>query len=808
MAIPNGDDLMMSVAFNKKLAQQTQDNIDSLYKSTYYTDNKDKAYIDNTRERMNRVINGLVDKTKLRTGETNISALYARTFAKGEHTLTTMKELTDSSMLSDIMDLYGNNIFIRDLDKEIDVILKYVPRLEKAIKLIKDSVLAADHMTEEDTDISVISSSSNDSRENNEGTGDADRILSCKRKYNWSKLKDDIYLDTAKYGEQFVYIVPYRKAMNRLLAKANSVGMTESVFNTEEGHGLSYLTEDAIEQAIHEASIPMEFGYITESGNAQNSNFGISSGNLYELSTLTPQVQGQLESNESYSSIKVEINTSGVIPSILTEQSRIIRILEETASLNEAGTPKLNYGLVRNSDYMKNIDKDFKKFVKGSLEGPTGDGFTSTSRGSRNSQVNIPGCVVEILERAYTRPISIKGTCLGYYYIECDQPLPSDAQTTFTSTLGGIRPRRSAQERENMDRTGTDNEEVLKKIAQQISEKIDAKFINANQDLAHEIYTILKYNADHGDGKIQKIRVSFIPPDDVVHCYFNKNRKTGRGISDLEKSLFPAKLFSCMYISNVIAILTRGYDKRVYHVRQSVDTNITAVLMNVINQIKQSNFNLRQIENMNNILNITGRFNDLVIPQNANGESPVNMEVLPGQNIEVRTEFMNSLEEMAIEQLGVSIEMITNHYQSEQSATNAVQNSQRFLLMIQKRQAEYAPILSTIFTKIYQAENDCEDIVEVKLPVPSMLRLSNTSQMIQTANDIIQNVTQMMYGSDPREEAKLEFTSQLMKFYLGDILPMEEINKLRDKTEVNLAVAKDSSPSMDDMSGGGNMGGM
>lgn len=801
MANPNGDDLMMSVTFNKKLAQQTQDTIDNIYRNTYYTDNTDKAYIDNTRERMSRVINGLIDKTKLRTGETNISGLYARVFASGDNTIANLKELTDSSMLSDIMDLYGNNSLIRDIDKEIDTILKYVPRLEKAIKLIKDSVLAADHMSEEDTDISVISANNTDTRENGPDNGNSDKILACKKKYNWNKLKEECYMDTSKYGEQFVYIVSYKRAMNRLLSQKN-IGLTESIFNDGE-HSFSYLTEDAINEAVHESTISMEFGYLAESvDDAKNSSFGIENGAIYELGSLSHQAQSQLESNECYSSIKVEINTSGVIPSILTEQSKIIRILEETASLNEASTPKLNYGLVRNSNYMKNIDKEFKKFVKGSLEGPSSqDGFTSSNR--KGTDVNIPGCVVEVLNRAFTKPINIKETCIGYYYIETDQPMPNDVQTTFTSTLGGLRPRRAGQGRENLDRTGTENDVVIKKIAKQLSEKIDAKFINANQDLAKEIYTILKYNSDNGDGKVQKIRITFIPPDDIVHCYFNKDKKTGRGISDLDKSLFPAKLFSCMYISNVIAILTRGYDKRVYHVRQSVDTNITAVLMNVINQIKQSNFNLRQIENMNNILNITGRFNDLVIPQNSNGESPVNMEVLPGQNIEVRTEFMNGLEEMAIEQLGVSIEMITNHYQSEQSATNAVQNSQRFLLMIQKRQMEYSPILSTIFTKIYQAENDCDDIVEVKLPVPSMLRLSNTSQMIQTANDIIQNVTQMMYGADPREEAKLEFTSQLMKFYLGDILPMDEINKCKDKTEVALAVNKDSQPSMDDMSGGG-----
>lgn len=64
-----------------------------------------------------------------------------------------------------------------------------------------------------------------------------------------------------------------------------------------------------------------------------------------------------------------------------------------------------------------------------------------------------------------------------------------------------------------------------------------------------------------------------------------------------------------------------------YYVKQTVDTNIAQTLLNTINQIKQSNFGIRQFQNINNILNITGRFNDYVIPTGASGESQFNLKL-------------------------------------------------------------------------------------------------------------------------------------------------------------------------------------
>ena len=133
----------------------------------------------------------------------------------------------------------------------------------------------------------------------------------------------------------------------------------------------------------------------------------------------------------------------------------------------------------------------------------------------------MPGAVFEILEHDRVKPIYINNTCLGYYYIEMNDPNGGNAeeQMTFTSTLGGMRPRRTARENEANGGTSTQDNEVLMKIARKISQRIDKKFVNANQDLAKEIYTVLKYNADN-NGKTTKLRISFIPPSDIIHSYF------------------------------------------------------------------------------------------------------------------------------------------------------------------------------------------------------------------------------------------------------------------------------------------------
>ena len=802
----NEDELLMDLSLNKQKAQRIQDNIDKAYQSIYYTDNQDSNAINAIRRQMDTSINGLIDKTKISTGYSNMSKIYAQTLAQNDDTL--MRELShtlqDESMLADIMDLYSQNMITRDMDREIDVVCKYMPKLEEALDIKADHVLTADHFNRDNIRINVLDSmdpeETNDQNSKSETNTDS-TIESFKKKYDLSNLASKIYKKTAKYGEEYIYVISYNKALSRLLQKSSGQNLL-----TESG----FLTESSINSIVEDNNIDLNFTYFTPQDHNNISPL-LESGLVYEKDEYSKYKSQLMKINEDAeeNSINVEINTTGVIPSVVSQQSNLNRILQETQALVEARKVKIKSDLKTNFTYANNINDKIKDYSKDFLQSPIDfstkggqDGFTDINQ-KKNTKVDIPGCIVEELEHTMVKPLYIRNIPLGYYYIESDTPLDVNEQTTFSSTLGGLRPRRSTRDRENMTSQQTDNA-VLLKIAKQISQKIDAKFINANQDLAQEIYTILKFNADHANGKVSKIRISFIPPEDIVHSYFDLNEKTHRGKSDLERSLFPAKLYSCLYISNTIALLTRGYDKRVYHVRQAVDTNITAVLLNVINQIKQSNFNLRQIENMNNILNITGRFNDLVIPQNANGESPVSFEVMPGQNVEIKTEFMNMLEEMSINQTGVSLEMV-NSRTMENTATHITMTNTRFLIKIYNRQIQYEQILSRLFTMIYQNEYDSNNTVEVELPPPVMLNFTNTSQIIAVANELIQNIVTMKMGTEQDEQIKQAFLGKLMRFYFKSFLPLDEIDKMADDAKVDVEVKRQAGDQGmgNDMGGGG-----
>lgn len=775
----------LNPTLNKKLATSVQDNFDKAYRQTYFSNNKDAKNIEALRRMADKDLNALMDRTKMRNNGHSISDLYARTLAfNDDDTIMEFKHaLQDESMLADLMDMYSQNAVQRDLDREIDVVCKYVPKLEEALDIKADHVLSADHFNQDSITITPITNETNKNDTENldsQYTAKSD-IDSFKKKYKLRELADELYKKTAKYGEQFVYIVAYNKALKRLIKKDNNTHLLAEN---------SVITEEVFEEAISNMNESFVVSYTEDENDPLN-----------EEVIFSDTEEMQINS-EDWDNIEIEINDTGIIPGIIYEAQNTRRILKETeelfgdddiTALNEARKLGANNDtLLSNNSYLKNMKTEFKKFSKpgGKLKSPTKldmDGFTDKQKSKKDQEepINVPGCIVRLLDHTMVKILRIDETILGYYFIECNRDMDTN-QTTFSSTLGGLKPRRSIRDRENMDRPPMDDQ-VLMKVARQISRKIDSKFINSNQDLVKEIYTILKYNADHGDGKVSKIRVSFLPPNDIVHVYFDINKKTWRGKSDLQKSLFPAKLLSCLYISNTLALLTRGYDKRIYQVRQTVDTNIQAVLLSVINQIKQSNFNLRQIENMNNILNVTGRFNDLVIPQNVNGESPVNFEVLPGQNIEIKTEFMNMLEEMAVNLTGVSLEMVNTRLQ-EQTATHITMTNSRFLIKIHDRQVKYQDFLSEIFTKIYQNEYGIEDELEVKLPPPAMLNFTNTNQLVTAANDLIQNIVLMKIGSDNQNEAlKSELTSGLMEFYFKTFLPMEDINKIYDDALINLA---------------------
>jgi hypothetical protein len=406
------------------------------------------------------------------------------------------------------------------------------------------------------------------------------------------------------------------------------------------------------------------------------------------------------------------------------------------------------------------------------------------------------GCIVKKLKRERVVPIIMDEVCLGYYYFEFDEQMElfDERQNTtgMVNTITGLRSNGRSEMFDSMQR----REELLRSIASNLADKIDTKFVNANQDLKKEIYHILKYNDNYNAAlsSSNNIRVTYIPPEDIHHFYFELDENTNRGISDLNLSLIPAKLWVAIYITNCLAVMTRGNDKRVYYVRQSVESNISKTLLKTINEIKKSNFGIRQIENINNVLNITGRFNDYIIPRGADGQSPIEFEVMQGQNVEIKTELLNLLEEAAINVTGVPIELIQNR-QSPDYAMQLTMSNSKFLRFVYSRQSDYQTQLSDLITKLYNIETSSNIKVKVTLPPPLFINVTNTNQLIVNTNDYCENITNIVMADEKDDTVRARFSKNLKIHYLGTYIDMNTINKIIDKSkhEETKSIVGDSS---------------
>jgi hypothetical protein len=128
-------------------------------------------------------------------------------------------------------------------------------------------------------------------------------------------------------------------------------------------------------------------------------------------------------------------------------------------------------------------------------------------------------------------------------------------------------------------------------------------------------------------------------------------------------------------------------------------------------------------------------------------------------------------------------------------------------MKIYARQQAYQKFLSLICTKIYQAEYDTTDTVEVKLPPPAFLNFTNVTQLLGMGGELINNIVQMKMGAEQDEEIKAEFIGKLMRYYYETFLPIDEIDKLADEAKIEVEARRSSdqvaAASMPQQDGGG-----
>ena len=735
------------------IASFLMSNGDKIKKTVTYSDPKDEKDLNYVNSNMDDILDRLLDGVN-----TDVGGAYGLSPTSSLMNRFSLNGTSDDELIQLQKDLNGLMSFsandpnllsgmsagdIVEHDRRIDTVLHYCPKLAEALDAKADCVLSADHFDR--SFINIVSESAAQKEE--VFNTQCDEI---KKLYNFEEEADKWYRDAAKYGEQYVYRVPYDRAISRLLkSKQNSDSITRIDVNSNgavcEGVSVMKFDDDAKE-------------YL-----------------------------------ENFGEITIEINKSGLVVDAVEECQAIHEsaIMNESLSIfNEdaeyegraAGSYKRKYDVTMPSD----IDmKGFNKAIHGDRKlDITSDGLISSKNSSSNSspEITVPGTVMKVLPRQNVFPRYINGTCLGYTYVEILNDDVVDAKAlsvrNFKTIVDPVNVMNKQATRPDVKKESPD-EAAIKFMAKRLAELIDANFVNNNQDISQDIYNILKYNDDLTSKK--RIRVTFIPPQDMEHIFFKQDPVTHRGVSDIEDSIIPATLYSAMYITNAIWNLTRAQDKRVYYVKQTVDTNTAQVMMNTIEQIKKGNMGIRQIESIQHILNISGRFNDYLIPTSPSGEEPLRMEILQGQQVELQSELMQVLLESAVTPTGVPLEYIDQR-RSVEFATQLTMSNNKFLMDTYKRQSKYQKQLTRTFTVLHNNQYNDRVSLKVKLPPPMFLNITNINQVMMNISDMTSKLVELL-GVGYNEEILPYVNKKLTIMYLGSYLDLDEIERIMKEAE-------------------------
>lgn len=737
--------------------------VDDLYTSTYYTRDSSEELKTQVTDRLDDAIRKSTQGDDEFQNISNTSKLFrkllkpdgssasnklAKNFGNGGD--DDISNLFQSpNIVASIMDSYSKTKWIADLDNEFDMICRYMPKLQAALDIKRDAVLCSDSYSKEFLNVRVKgenpSSDRNGAIQNN--------IAEMIKKYDLSNKAEKWYDDTAKYGEEIVYCVPYSVALDQLLKRKNntSYSLTESSIDLKD-----LLPKDAKGTATASTN---------EMGDPViNIRFDTSK-------VLMEAVQNNLFLRKAAG----DDNLRGLSESF---------VIHETNSSFEDHLKKNG----------KNTEVKFDQTIGNELEWEddrtAADGF-ARSKKNDNVKLKVNGAVVRTIKHDRIIPIYIEDVMFGGYYIRFkqyeDMDINSSGNFRGYNSVTGMFNNAPVSNISNYNEDEVNKRDLLlRTVAGQISQKIDKAFINANTDLKEEIYLMLRFNDRYNQiSHTMDMDVVFIPADDIHHLKFREDPETHRGISDLWDSLVPAKQWITLSLTSILGWTTRGFDRRVYYVKQALDTNTAQSLLNVVATIKKGNFGVRQMESVNNILNIVGRFNDFVIPIGPSGDPPIQFDTQPGQQFDFPDQLLGNLEESSVNPI-LPIEIVNSSTGMDFAVRYTMTNA-KLLREVLKRQLKMEDFLSEVFTKIYRFEYEENIELEVMLPPPAFLSMTQSTQLINSASQYADTIVDIEMAGET-DEARQMFKKRIIRKMIPSYLTDEEIKEIKDNITIDSAI--------------------
>lgn len=762
------EDVNKSINNSRKISNKLDlldQKIDSLYKDIYVSRVDNGKNTDDIISRLDDSIDSIQSSINAVSG---MSELLRRLDNKSPNNSNVNKLIGSvSDMFNDtgvINALFLNeetHRYISSQNYQYDLICRYLPKLLDALEIKRDTVLCSDNF-----DKNFVNPVSNKTSKSESSKFSAN-TKKIEVEYEISKFFDKTYMNVSKYGEDFIYIVPYNVAFERIIRRGNMRRNTSRL-------GGFTLYESTSGTTVLEA------GYATTR-------------EFEEYKATVDTINGSSINMEKFEGceVKLHFNDSNIIESAMNERI-VLKNKKEMEKFQSLASVFESFG---ESPQDRKLMKQYEKIkdendglTNAALYANSNDGLIipgSLIRDPDKIDKDMLGAVVERLPRENIVPIYIGKVCMGYYYLDFAEDKGACGYCGGHHMTPGLSNASSMSVENSQDQQDL----AIRYIASRLSNAIDTHFINANKDLKEEIYAVLRYNEKFDISRTNDIAVTFIPAEDIVHCYFELDEYTHRGISDLEKSIIPAMLYILLYLTDIIGKITRSADKRIYYVKQNVETNVARTMLNVVQQIKKGNFGMRQIESMNNILNIVGKYNDFIIPLGQSGDAPIQFEVMQGQDIQTPTDIMEKMEEAAVNATGVPFEMLNSIYQQDFAIRFSMSNT-RFLKTIYTRQRDTQMFFSKIYTKIYNYEfGESNYHIDIILPPPIYMTMNNNQQLLDNVMQMAQKIADIELANE-EETIKQKFIQTYCRNQLSAYFNYSDIDRYIEASKVEEEVVK------------------
>lgn len=386
-------------------------HVEDMYKNTYYNSSLGNRHLDDLNKRINSHIDRITQFNLDTNGMPSISRLYSRMRLKtqADDKIGKMKDVTelfDSAIgFEDFYSNFMSNRYLVEVDAEIDAVCKYFPELLEALDVKKEGVLSADHFSK---DFLTVNKPDDEDKEVFD-----ERIKELKERYNLLTLVDEIYDNTAKYGEQYLYVVPYSLALSRLLKDKPKTSLTQAAapggftLNQESATGeVSFdfeLYNESFNLTIKGDSLTITRPGVRANGKPiyEASATYINEAEAYDKQNKqvkSPSPVNYLGPDEQFN-INIVLNTSGLIESAIMDAYRVYeapkkRKLAESVSSEFDVLNEKELAIV-----YKDKDSGQLKMKKKEEIGAKDGLVDKDGKKKEDYTVKVPGCVVTKVKR-------------------------------------------------------------------------------------------------------------------------------------------------------------------------------------------------------------------------------------------------------------------------------------------------------------------------------------------------------------------------------------------------------------------------